>query len=273
MPAEVNQGIGNTNANPSTTFSITPRSNDIIGAYITSDAAVAFSAGPSFSTGTTNNQPLVESNSSGTIEDLIAGYVIPGSSASQIYSGTFTASNDWTAEINAYKAAGNLDTVAPTNSTAQVWQMTLNDWATWETGYTVAAQTIAAGTYTFTYSTNNPTGTNNVTATMTFGYSSSSVCGTITTIASWSATLLDGVSNSTTSTTTASSSTIPANSYLCWKVTVTAVGNKTLGLDYDSTSFQTNISTPDISVPEIGLALLGLALVAPVAARWRRRPR
>jgi len=121
----------------------------------------------------------------------------------------------------------------------------------------------------FTYSTS---GSKTNTTTMTFGYSSSSECASITTIASWSATISAGVTNATTSTTTGSSTSIPANSYLCWQLKVTAVGGSNLNFLYDSTTNNSNINTPTITVPEFGLALLGLALVAPLVAR-RRLPR
>jgi hypothetical protein len=245
--------------------------NQILFAWIAADATVAFSSGPAFTNGTTTNQPLVESNASGTIEDMITGYDLPGSTAAEWYSATLTSANNWAGWIIALEAAGNMDTTAPTGTQQGQFSLNLNTWAVWETGYTVSAQTVAAGTYTYTYSTNAPSGPQAVTATLTFGYSSSSVCNNITAIASWSATLAVGVTNATVSTTTGSSSSIPANSYLCWKVLVTAVGNKLLGLFYDSTTYTTNINTPTISVPEAGLALLGLALVAPIAVRRRRR--
>jgi hypothetical protein len=201
---------------------------------------------------------------------MITGYDAPGSTAAEWYSATLTSANNWAGWILTVQGAGNLDTNAPTATQQGQFSLNLNAWAVWETGSTVSAQTVAAGTYTYTYSTNAPSGPQAVTATLTFGYSSSSVCNNITAIASWSATLAVGVTNATVSTTTGSSTNIPANSYLCWKILVTAVGNKLLGLFYDSTTYTTNINTPTISVPEPGILLLGLALSAPFAVRRRR---
>ena len=107
---------------------------------------------------------------------------------------------------------------------------------------------------------------------MTFGYSTSTApCAVITTIASWSATLVKGGNPGTTSTTTASSTSLPNNAYLCFDVVVTAVSSKLLWLVYDGSSYPTNLNTPTISVPEPGLALMGLALLAPLVGRRRKR--
>src|SRR5438477_7233590 len=147
---------------------------------------------------------------------------------------------------------------------------TVGSIAVWETGYTVGAQTIAAGTYTFTYWTSAATGNNSATVTLFFGYSSTPTCSTIVSLVLWGPTLNDGASGATTSTTTASSDTIPANSYICWLIKVTAIsGSNSFSLEYDTSTFTTNLNTPTISAPEAGLALLGLALVVPLVARPR----
>jgi hypothetical protein len=70
---------------------------------------------------------------------------------------------------------------------------------------------------------------------------------------------------------TGASQSIPASSYLCWEINVTSNSGNSFDLEYDTTTFTTNVSTPTISVPELGLGLIGLGLLAPVAAR-RRRP-
>ena len=142
---------------------------------------------------------------------------------------------------------------------------------TWATQSTVSTQTIGAGTYTFQYWTNSPNGQQNVTATLTFGYSPDAGCSALTAITSWSATLIKAAAGATVTNTTSSSTTIPDNSYLCWKVTITAAGTNELWLQYDATTKSTNLNTPTITVPELGLALLGLALVAPLVGRRRLR--
>jgi hypothetical protein len=66
---------------------------------------------------------------------------------------------------------------------------------------------------------------------------------------------------------------LPANSYLCWQITVVAVNKGGLELRYDSNNQQTSITTPSIVVPEHGSALLGLAILLPLAAgQLIRRP-
>jgi hypothetical protein len=166
-----------------------------------------------------------------------------------------------------------IDQVAPTNSGSS-----FSDWTivgrtlTWPSSTTVSAQTVAAGTYTFTYWTGTTTGNNSATVTMTFGYSADSACSSITTIASWSFQFHDSAVGLTTSTTTASSTAIPGGSYLCWQGNSTAVQHNGEDWDCDATTTACNLNTPTITIPELGLALLGLALVAPIAARRRPRP-
>jgi hypothetical protein len=57
-------------------------------AAIQSPASVTYSAGPSFTSGTTNNLGKIEFTGGGSTEDLITGYDFPGSTSSQNYSGT-----------------------------------------------------------------------------------------------------------------------------------------------------------------------------------------
>jgi hypothetical protein len=90
-------------------------------------------------------------------------------------------------------------------------------------------------------------------------------------IATWTDTLFNGGG----STTSAAEPVVllPANSYLCWQVTVIAVNKGGLDLRYDSNNQQTSITTPSIVVPEHGSALIGLALILPfVVAQLIRRP-
>jgi hypothetical protein len=66
---------------------------------------------------------------------------------------------------------------------------------------------------------------------------------------------------------------LPANSYLCWQITVIAVDKGGLELRYDSNNQQTSITTPSIVVPEHGSPLIGLVLLLPlVAGQLIRRP-
>jgi hypothetical protein len=259
-----------TSTSPGTTTATSPHSaNAVAIGAIQSPATVTYSAGPAFTSGTTNNLTKVESTGGGSTEDLIAGYDLPGSTSGQNYAGTYGASNQWSAALLWAEPAGNLDNTSPTGNQRSY---TLNNGSqeAWETGFTVGSQTVAAGTYTFTYWTGSCSGTCTVTATLTFGYSSSSECASITTLASWSASIVKGSSGATTNTTTSSSAAIPANSYICWSIAVTATSGGGYVLEYDTSTITTNINTPTISVPEAGLALLGLALMAPIAARRRK---
>jgi hypothetical protein len=232
---------------------------------------MTFSAGPTFTSGTTNNQAKIES-AGATTSDLIVGYDLPNATSSQTYSGTFSASREWAAAIIGLSPAGNtLDNTSPSGSTQAMVLHTVGSLGVWETGYTVGSQTVAAGTYTFTYWTSSAMGSNSSTVTLTFGYSSTATCNSITALASWSATIADGAVGATTST-AGSSGTIPANSYICWQIVVTAIGgSNAFSLEYDTTTFTTNINTPTITVPEYGLALIGLAMAAPFIARRRQR--
>jgi len=140
----------------------------------------------------------------------------------------------------------------------------------WATTVTYTGQQIPAGTYTFTYWTSGEGGSA-VTVVLTFGYSPSASCAVIVPIATWTDTLVNGGG----STTSAAEPVVllPANSYLCWQVTVIAVNKGGLDLRYDSNNQQTSITTPSIVVPEHGSALIGLALILPfIAAQLIRRP-
>jgi hypothetical protein len=154
---------------------------------------------------------------------------------------------------------------------------TFSDWTivgrtlTWPSSFAVGAQTVAAGTYTFTYWTGTTTGNNSAAVTLTFGYSADSACSSINTIASWSFTFNDGANGLTTSTTTASSTSIPANSYICWQGNSTAVQHNGEDWYCDSSFYTCNINTPTITVPEVGLVLVALAGVAPLLGRRRAR--
>jgi hypothetical protein len=66
--------------------------------------------------------------------------------------------------------------------------------------------------------------------------------------------------------------TVPAGSYFCYTVKITAVTNGGLTLDVDAATTPTAlISSQTIFIPELVLPLIGLAAFAPFAGRLRRR--
>jgi hypothetical protein len=141
----------------------------------------------------------------------------------------------------------------------------------WATTVAYIGQTIPAGGYTFTYWTSGQ-GNSSVLAALTFGHSASSTCATVVPIAAWTATLVNGGGSSTS--TSMPAVILPANSYLCWQITVVSVSGGGLDLRYGGNNQQTSITTPSIVVPEHGTPLIGLALLLPLAAGWLvRRPK
>jgi hypothetical protein len=141
---------------------------------------------------------------------------------------------------------------------------------TWATTVTYTGQTIPAGTYTFTYWSSGEGGST-VTAALTFGSSADASCTVIVPIVAWTDTLINGSGSSTSASMPAM--LLPANSYLCWQITVLAVDKGGLDLRYDSNNQETALTTPTIVVPEHGSPLIGLALLLPFAAGYLiRRP-
>jgi cellulose synthase/poly-beta-1,6-N-acetylglucosamine synthase-like glycosyltransferase len=141
---------------------------------------------------------------------------------------------------------------------------------TWATTAAYTGQTIPAGTYTFTYWTSGEGGST-VTAQLTFGYSASASCAVIVPIATWTSDLVNGGGSTTSASMTAV--LLPADSYLCWQLTVVAVNKGGLDLRYDSNNQQTSITTPAIVVPEHGSPLIGLVILLPlIAGQLMRRP-
>src|SRR6267378_3311477 len=141
----------------------------------------------------------------------------------------------------------------------------------WATTVAYTGQTIPAGSYTFTYWVSGE-GNASVVAALTFGSSASSSCAVIVPIAAWTATLVNGGGSSTS--TSMPAVVLPANSYLCWQITVVSVNKGGLDLRYDGNNQQTSIATPSIIVPEHATPLIGLALLLPLAAGWIiRRPK
>jgi cellulose synthase/poly-beta-1,6-N-acetylglucosamine synthase-like glycosyltransferase len=283
-PLDVFHGGCNTGTGP-TSGSITPSfTNDVIVGSIEAPATVTFSAGPTFSSGTTNNLPAsgipIQSNGGvGAIQDLITGYDLPGTAASQTYSGTFALSNPYSGIIAAFQTSGDwMDGTAPSGGSATTFAMTAasatDTWPT--TVQTAASQTIfTTAVFNFNYWT-SLTGTANV--TITFGYQSTgfgsggSACDSPTTIATQTVTLTAGSNLQTANFSPASNVNVGANSFFCLTVTVNSVTGGGLNLLYDSTTDKTNlISSQTIFIPELALGLLGIALIAPRLSRLRRQ--
>jgi hypothetical protein len=278
-PLDVFADTCNTGTGPSS-GSITPNfTNDVIVGEIEAPATVTFSGGPTFSSGTTNNQAQIESNGGvGAIQDLITGYDLPGTAATQTYSGTFSASNPWSAGIAAFTTSGDyIDGTTPAGGSATTFAMTAagatNTFPT--TTPTAASQVILAGTtFHFNYWT-SLSGTANV--TITFGYqttgfsSGGSACNNPTTIATQTVALTSGSNLNTANFSPAANITVGNNSFFCLKITVNSVTGGGLNLLYDSTTDKTNlVSSQTIFIPEFALVLVGIALIAPRIRRTSR---
>ena len=168
--------------------------------------------------------------------------------------------------------AYTMDNQPSSNGTPAHFQMdTPGATQAWGTTVAYTGQTIPAGSYTFTYWVSGE-GSASVVAALSFGFSPSSSCAVIVPIAAWTATLVNGGGSSTSTSTPAV--VLPANSYLCWQITVVSVSKGGLDLRYDGNNQQTSIATPSIVVPEHATPLIGLALLLPLAARWLiRRPK
>ncbi|HXN04485.1 MAG TPA: glycosyltransferase [Candidatus Acidoferrum sp.] len=168
--------------------------------------------------------------------------------------------------------AYTIDNIPSSNGTPAHFAMdTSGATRAWATTVAYTGQTIPAGSYTFTYWVSGE-GNASVMAALTFGYSATSSCAVIVPIAAWTSTLVNGGGSSTS--TSMPAVTLPANSYLCWQITVISVSRGGLDLRYDGNNQQTSITTPSIVVPEHGTPLIGLALLLPLAAQWLiRRPK
>src|SRR5438477_165044 len=165
-----------------------------------------------------------------------------------------------------------MDNQPSSNGTPAHFQMdTPGATQAWATTVAYTGQTIPAGSYTFTYWVSGE-GSASVTAALIFGYSATSSCTVIVPITAWTAALVNGSGSSTSTSTPAV--VLPANSYLCWQITVVSVSKGGLDLRYDGNNQQTSIATPSIVVPEHATPLIGLALLLPLAAPWLiRRPK
>jgi hypothetical protein len=167
-------------------------------------------------------------------------------------------------------AAFTMDNTAPTAALPASLLLTVGATRTWATTTaTTNAQTIFASTsLAFQYWTTGAGGT--TTVTLTFAYSSSSTCSSPTTIAQSSTTLTSGSGLTTPGFSPASNVTVPAGSFFCFTLAVTAQAGLNLTLDYDAAGSATNLaSTQTIFIPELVLPLLGLALLIPAATRRR----
>jgi glycosyltransferase involved in cell wall biosynthesis len=164
-----------------------------------------------------------------------------------------------------------IDNNSSTNGSPAKFAMnTVGATQSWATTVTYTGQTIPAGSYTFTYWTSGEGGST-VTAVLTFGSSATASCAVIVPIATWTASMVNGGGSTTSASMPAVM--LPANSYLCWQITVIAVDKGGLELRYDSNNQQTSITTPSIVVPEHGSPLIGLVLLLPlVAGQLIRRP-
>ena len=168
--------------------------------------------------------------------------------------------------------AYTIDNTPSSNGTPSHFQMdTPGVTQAWATTVAYTGQTIPAGSYTFTYWVSGE-GSATVLAALTFGYSTSSSCAAIVPITAWTATLVNGSGSSTS--TSMPAVILPANSYLCWQITVISASKGGLDLRYDGNNQQTSLTTPSIVVPEHAAPLVGLALLLPLAAGWLiRRPK
>jgi hypothetical protein len=170
-------------------------------------------------------------------------------------------------------SAGLMDETAPTAGTAQTFAMTAGATATWATATQYPAQTVPAGTYTFTYWATGGVGAS-ATVALTFGYSTAADCSGLTVIALASANVLTSGNANTASFIASVPTVLPASAYLCFTITVATVVAGGITLQYDAATEPTNLATPAITVPLEGLLLLvPAALAAPLLARRRRKAR
>jgi len=173
---------------------------------------------------------------------------------------------------------GTLNSTSPPGATPVTWTIgTLNascKWAT--TTSTSAAQTIfTTDVFTFTFwAISSHTGTQTAVISAVFGYSSTSTCSTVTTIASMPNYTISLPTQTSTQLipptfSPASNVSVPTSSFFCWTITV-QTKNSNIQLQWDATSTATNLnSTQTIFIPESVLWLLALAVLIPLAARSR----
>ncbi len=143
---------------------------------------------------------------------------------------------------------------------------------TWATTFAYTGQVIPAGTYAFTYTASSQDPDGSATAVLTFGYSASSTCAAISPIVTAPADLGNG--NGESISTNVPQAILPANSYLCARITVISVSHGGISLLFDGSRQATSVTTPSIVVPEHVLPLAGLVGLVPLAAAWLiRRPK
>jgi hypothetical protein len=176
---------------------------------------------------------------------------------------------------------GTMNTTSPT-STVNTWTIgTVNQTCTWATTTaTSAAQTIfntpnSLALLIYAESTHN--GTQSAAFSATFGYSSSSTCSSVTTIAT-QASFSFSVSNQNTWNqelppffTQASNVTVPAGSFFCLTITITTA-NSNIKFGWDASAENSNLqSSQTIFIPEYGLLFVAFAFLLPLSVRQLRR--
>ena len=164
---------------------------------------------------------------------------------------------------------GTSNTVWQTGNTTVVWPWTGTP------ATTQAAQTIRSTTvFSFTYSSTATQSGNPANTVIRFGYSTSTSCSPLTTIATQTVPLAANASNLTTANFSPTTDvTVPAGSVFCITLTTT-VANDFIDLSFGSSSTPTRLNTSQtIFLPERVLLLVGLALMVPVAVRALREAR
>jgi hypothetical protein len=165
---------------------------------------------------------------------------------------------------------GTMSTTAP-SSTVKSWGLgTAGQTCKWATtSSTTSAQTIfTTDVFTFSFWAVRSNGTASPAISAVFGYSSSSTCSSVTTIATMPSYTFTVTTTDTNFTppafSPASDVSVPAGSFFCWTVTVQTADNKT-SFEWDSSADNTNLnSTQTIFIPEMVLVFAGLALLLPL---------
>ena len=182
-------------------------------------------------------------------------------------------------------AASTVDASVGTRTTACAIQSAAGGvTSTW--GWTgLPAQTVSAGTWSFTFYWTGGSGSTNDTVTISAGVSATASCaGFVAAIpaagTTWTASYGASTSNTTSPLTVSTSASepalvIPAGGSLCISVTLTHNTGGKPSMLYDGTSgtANTGLVPPSIVVPEGLLGAAGLALAVPLVAsrvrRWR----
>ena len=181
--------------------------------------------------------------------------------------------------------AGTVDPTVGTRGTAcQIQSAAGGITTTW--GWTgLPAQTVAAGTWTFTMYWTGGTGSTNDTVSIAAGVSATASCAgfvaTVPSTGTWSASYGATTTNTSSPLTVTTSASqlplvIPPGGSLCLSVTLThnTGGKPSLMFDGPTGTASTNFVPPSIVVPEALFGFAGLAALVPlVAGRLIRRRR